>query len=40
VSFEPRRLELAAGDALRAHALLRDDLDALEKTLMAAARGR
>jgi hypothetical protein len=39
VSFDPRRLVLAAEDVLRAHELMRDDLDALEKTLIAAARG-
>jgi hypothetical protein len=37
--LEPRRLELAAGDVLRAHALLREDLDMLDRTLVAAARG-
>jgi hypothetical protein len=39
VSFDPRRLELAAEDVQRAHALLDVDLDAFEKTLLAAARG-
>ena len=38
VSFEPRRLQLAAEDVLRAHPFLQGDLDALERTLTAASR--
>jgi len=36
VSFDPRRMRLAAEDLLAAHALLREDLDALEATLALA----
>jgi hypothetical protein len=39
VSFDPRRLELAARDVIGAQTFLRDDLDALENALTTAARG-
>ena len=40
VAFDARRLQLAVEDAQRAHALLSEDLDALDRTLRAAARSQ
>lgn len=40
VSFDPRRLELAAQDVRRAHVLLRQDLDVFERTLVEASASR